>query len=607
MTKGAVNRTLKLLGHALKQTEIRYWSLVLPACLAALASIFEGLSITLLFPALQLVLNIASDDHIEGLALPNLIVNNIPASKGWLLAAVISLTLISTLFKVFLSYVSSILTAYQVKQFAHRLRHMLYERYLSFGKLFFDHNSLGHQQQILTTYVSVISLTLTSFQMALYASCTSLIYLLIMMMISWPLTLLVLMVFPVLHYLLNQLIERIVASSEAYTQAYNELGKKIVSALSAIPLIKSYCFESSEQGNFSYLSGQVAAYEYSIEKKNLLLGPLQEFILVCFLVLLAGLIALIESTGSSNSVAEYLLFILVLKRASTLFGVFNTLRSSVASISGPFDELMHIFNDNNKHYVQEGSEEFKGLSKGIEFRNLNYTFPNGSKAIQGLNLEFPKGKITGVVGESGAGKSTLINLLMRFYDPPENSIFVDSQDVRNYTLKSWRSKIALVSQESFILHGSLISNLLYGLEREVTAEELSNVLEMAQLSKLVAGLPEGLQSQVGERGLQLSGGERQRLSIARAMLKGAEILLFDEAVSALDSLTEREVQKALDRLIAGKTAIIIAHRISSVWHAENIIVLENGKVLEQGSPKELLRANGKFAQYYDQQGVKQPT
>lgn len=599
----SVKKTCLLLGTSLRETGQNFWLLVIPASLAAGASLFEGISLALLLPGIQVVLATSSGASVKTFQIPYWASSFLPQSNYGQLAFLVFAILLATLLKVSLGYYSSLLTAFQVKQFAHKLRNSLYTRYLSFGKQFFDKNSLGMQQQILTTYVSVISLTLTSFQMALYAAFTSAIYLSMMALISVPLTLIVLLIFPVLHISLKRLIEKIVHASHAYTIAYSELGKNIGSALSAVPLIKSYCNEKEELKKFSDLSSQVAAYEYSIEKKNQFVGPFQEFVLVCFVVILAGLIGLIESWGANGSIAEYLVFLLILKRAATLFGIFNTLRSSIASISGPFDQLMQIFQDSDKYYISDGDREFKELKNQIEIRNLKFSFQGETSALKNLSIKIEKGKLTGIVGASGAGKSTIVNLLMRFYDCEPGTIFIDGVDIRSYTLKSWRAKCALVSQDTYLFHADLRSNLIYGLNRDIDDSEIYSALEVSQLSEFVRKLPDGLRTQVGERGFQLSGGQRQRVAIARAVIKKADILFLDEAVSALDSLTEREVNRALEQVIIGKTSIIVAHRLASVRAADNIIVLEQGRAIESGSINELLKLNGRFAEYWSEQGM----
>jgi ABC-type multidrug transport system fused ATPase/permease subunit len=208
--------------------------------------------------------------------------------------------------------------------------------------------------------------------------------------------------------------------------------------------------------------------------------------------------------------------------------------------------------------------------------------------------------MTAVVGPTGSGKSTLIHLLMRFYDCPEGTIFIDGKDIREFSLDSLLRHMALVSQETLLLHDSLRNNIAYGL-KDVPDGAVEKAVEQARLSGLIDKLPEGLDTLIGDRGMKLSGGEKQRVSIARALLKGSEILILDEATSSLDSQTEQLIQEAIDEAIHGRTAIVIAHRLSTIKNADNIVVLNDGIIKEQGSLEDLLKQEGLFKQLWDQQ------
>ena len=190
---------------------------------------------------------------------------------------------------------------------------------------------------------------------------------------------------------------------------------------------------------------------------------------------------------------------------------------------------------------------------------------------------------------------------MRFYDTGSGSIFIDGQDIRDFTLKSLRSKMALVSQESFLFNAPLRFNIAYGFTDDLRDDEILKAAEKARLLDFINKLPEGLDTEVGDRGVKLSGGEKQRVSIARAILKGAQIIMLDEATSSLDSITEKLIQDALDELIKDKTTIVVAHRLSTIQHADKVIVIEDGVIVEQGVLKELLAAKGRFYDYWQEQ------
>ena len=264
-------------------------------------------------------------------------------------------------------------------------------------------------------------------------------------------------------------------------------------------------------------------------------------------------------------------------------------------------EVRKIFNDKDKYTIPGGTTEFKNMETSIDIHNLVFSYPKGNPIIKGITVSFEKGKTIAIVGSSGGGKTTLINLLMRFYDSDPGSILIDGQDIRDFTLKSLRSKIAVVSQESFLFNAPLRFNIAYGFSDELSDDAILKAVKKARLLDFINKLPEGLDTEVGDRGVKLSGGEKQRVSIARAILKGAQIIMLDEATSSLDSITEKLIQEALDDLIEGKTTIVVAHRLSTIQHADKVIVLEDGNVIEKGPLQELLDTKGRFYENWEQQ------
>ena len=599
-------RYLKELKQLLQTVEVKFSTLLLPALLAVCASFFEGLTLALLIPTIQATVNRDLKSIYE--------VPMLGKSFSWLfqsqqldrvsiITMLVAATFCAAVVKIIFAYLSGLGTTYLLRKFANDLRVMLYKRYLSFGKLYFDRISSGHLHQVLTTYVSFVSTALGSIQNSLYVFCTLTIYIAMMFWISWQLTLVVLTVFPVLHLALAWLIRKIAKTSESHSKSYNDLGKKIANSLLSIALVKAYSNESNEFRRFSSLSEEVSAMEYSIEKKSLLIGPIQDTILLCFLLLLVGLIAMLGNFEQSAAMAGYVVFLLILKRAATLFGVFNSVQASLASVHGPIQEVMKVFSDDQKFFVPQGRSIYNGFTKSILFVNLNFTYAEGLSALHNVSFEIEKSKVTAVVGESGAGKSTLINLLMRFYDAEPNAIFVDGNDIREYTLSSWREKIALVSQDTLLFNDSVRANILYGLAKTISEEELRSAVARARLADFIASLPKGLETEIGDHGIKLSGGERQRVSIARALLKNPEILLLDEATSALDSRTELLVQEAIKDLTQDKTTLVVAHRLATIRHADKIIVMERGKIVEQGIFQNLINAEGPFSHYWREQRV----
>lgn len=236
----------------------------------------------------------------------------------------------------------------------------------------------------------------------------------------------------------------------------------------------------------------------------------------------------------------------------------------------------------------------------IRFSQVKFSYDSTRQILKDIDFEIPGGKTVAIVGPSGAGKSTISRLLFRFYDVDAGSITIDGQDIRDVTQKSLREAIGMVPQDTVLFNDTIAYNICYG-RPSATEEEMRKAAEMAQISKFIEMLPEGFQSMVGERGLKLSGGEKQRVAIARTLLKAPPLLILDEATAALDTTTEQEIQQALDIVSHGRTTLIIAHRLSTVINADEILVLKNGRIIENGTHAELLRKKGLYASMWNKQ------
>jgi ATP-binding cassette, subfamily B, heavy metal transporter len=236
----------------------------------------------------------------------------------------------------------------------------------------------------------------------------------------------------------------------------------------------------------------------------------------------------------------------------------------------------------------------------ISFKNVHFSYDSARPILKGISFEVPAGKTVAVVGPSGAGKSTLSRLLYRFYDIQSGSVFVDGQDIRTVTQKSLRSAIGMVPQDTVLFNDTVAYNIRYG-RPSATDAEVKAAAEIAQIAHFIDLLPEGFDTKVGERGLKLSGGEKQRVAIARTVLKAPPILILDEATSALDTTTERDIQTALDVVSKNRTTLVIAHRLSTVIGADEIIVLKSGEIAERGTHTALLQKNGLYASMWNRQ------
>jgi ATP-binding cassette subfamily B protein/subfamily B ATP-binding cassette protein MsbA len=262
----------------------------------------------------------------------------------------------------------------------------------------------------------------------------------------------------------------------------------------------------------------------------------------------------------------------------------------------PFVErLGRMLATEDKEYPHEGTESFQALSRGIRFEDVSMRYPDTARdALRGLTLEVRKGAMVALVGGSGAGKTTVANLLLRLYEPTGGSIQVDGTDLRRFRWSSWRDRIGVVSQDTFIFHASVRENIGFG-KLDATDEEIRRAARIANADSFIEQLVDGYETVVGEQGYRLSGGQRQRLSIARAILRDPEILILDEATSDLDSRSERLIQESIEELRRQRTVLAIAHRLSTVRMADEIVVLEEGELVERGSHAELVRHDGRYA------------
>lgn len=371
------------------------------------------------------------------------------------------------------------------------------------------------------------------------------------------------------------------------------LSGRLSNNLTGIATIKSYTNEKYELGRIRESSNNYKESNISVIRLSSAFSPMIRMIIVMgFLAMLV--LGGIYTLDGSLEIAAYSVIIFLIQRLlwplTRLGETFDQYQRAMASTN----RAMDLLDTKRKIITGETPVMFDEVKGEIIFKDINFDYKSRPNIISDLNIKISPGQTVAFVGPTGAGKSTITKLLLRFYDPTSGSITLDGIDLRQLKLDEYRQTIGFVSQDVFLLDGTVYENIIYG-KHDATREEIIDAAKIAEVHEFVESLPNGYETLVGERGQKLSGGQKQRISIARAVLKNPPILILDEATSNVDNETEAAIQRSLDKLIVDRTTIVIAHRLSTIRNADNIFVLDEGKLIEIGTHDELLNLNGQYA------------
>ena len=360
--------------------------------------------------------------------------------------------------------------------------------------------------------------------------------------------------------------------------------------LNGLKIVKIFNAENAFSRKFSESTNRLYKFSNSVINKKNLAGPLSEFLGICSIAIIlwyGGMMVLKENSLDASTFLVYLgLAYNILTPAKSLSKASYKIRKAY----GAAERVFQVLDDNRFIKSNEDDASLENFSTSIDFNNVSFRYDN-EDVIKNLSLIIKKGETVALVGQSGSGKSTIANLISRFYDISEGEIRVDGKNIKEVNLKSLRKLIGLVTQDSILFNDSIKNNLLIGKE-DANDQEIIQALKIANAWEFVKELPETIENNIGDSGNKLSGGQKQRLSIARAVLKNPPIMILDEATSALDSESENLVQMALDNVMKNKTSLVIAHRLSTIQKADNILVLDKGKIIESGNHKDLMDKGG---------------
>jgi len=420
------------------------------------------------------------------------------------------------------------------------------------------------------------------------------------LVISWQLTVAAFLVVPLTMGIWGPLIRKLKKNDRRVLDAAADVNTHIQETLSGIRLLKSSSTEDYERTRFHGLTLRYYTRFLRSERLRALASPITEMLSAVGTVVLLWYGARLVLVSGSLTGEEFIGFVML---SMKLYSPVKYLAKFPALIQPGLVGAERIFEFLD--YPVEvrdpvGVKPFRGLQEEIAFRGVSFEYRRGEPVLQDVSFLVPKGSVVALVGPSGAGKTTLLDLLARFYDVTQGSITIDGIDIREFALRDLRGSLGIVSQETILFHDTVRANIAYG-KGDATQEEVERAARAAYAHDFIQDLTHGYDTVVGERGTELSGGQRQRVAIARAILRNPPILVFDEATSSLDTEAERAVQQAIERLLEGRTVFVIAHRLSTVQRADQILVLDAGRIVETGTHQSLLAAGGLYRHLYELQ------
>jgi subfamily B ATP-binding cassette protein MsbA len=582
--------------------EFKYFRVIAIIALTCtlLAALFEGTTVGLIASFLQVLTTPEKppiETGVQWFDINLLGTQASPATRVYRLSAFILVAIwVRSLFNYLGLYYSKLAQS----NLCDRLRKRIFEQLQRLSLSYYTSSRSGDLINSLTTEINQLKQAFDVFAGLITRGSTLLAYIISMFWLSWQLSVAALSLYTLLSGGLSALIRQVREASFSVPQANSQLASIAIQFINGIRTVKGSATEEFERKRFYQSSSEVIQAEDKVAGISALVYPLAEGAASTILIVMV-IVAFNLFISKGNLETSFLLtFMFVLFRMMPLVSQVNGMRENLSRFQGSLSNIQEMLKTNNKPYLSNGYLQFQGIKKEIAFESVNFAYELNNLVLKNINLTIEKGKVTALVGGSGAGKSTLADLIPRFYDPTKGSILLDGKNLRDFDIASVRRKMAIVSQDTFIFNASVRDNIAYGLEN-INEQDIWQAAKMAHAVEFIKELPDGLDTVLGDRGVRLSGGQRQRIAIARALLRNPDILILDEATSALDSVTEKLIQESLEKLSKGRTVIAIAHRLSTIAKADKVIVMEQGKIVEQGSYQELLKKQNTLWKYHQMQ------
>lgn len=583
-----------------KTAQKNWWLVVINLCTNLLSAVLEGGTLGVIYLAVT-YLTISSSDSNADVTADSTIIQTLssffPLPPDQMFLLLIGTALLLQVLLSLSSYANKVSTAYFSAKAQPYATGQVFERIMKFSYGCLSRYKVGDLVLFTNDAALAVNTQITEINNFVLGVSFSVIYLIIIVRLSVVLAVAAASLILLTAFIQYKLVPRLRQIVKQVTATQVESAKYITESIQALRVVHTF---GTQRKTVSLANALLVKTQKQLQKRAFILylsEPILDTVPMIALSILAASAVLFQSS-QATILPMLLTFLLALQRLST------RLRATVSTVTRLVDNsaqmmrLELILEEHNKVIEQSGTESFTTLNSDIQFDSVSLSYANDdSYALENLSFTVPCNQVTALVGESGGGKSSLVDLLIGLYQPTAGQLLVNNRPLSEYCLEEWRQRIGVVSQDTFIFNASILDNLRYGCP-EASKEEVIEAAQAAQAHQFISAFPDGYETIVGERGYRLSGGQRQRLALVRALVKQPEILILDEATSALDSESEKLIQQALKQLQRNRTVIVIAHRLSTVTDADQILVLQHGKIIEQGTHSALLSKGQQYARYW---------